>query len=508
MEAAVPEPLELFISYAHEDDLLREELVKHLTQLRKDGLIKEWHDRRLTGGTEWAGRIDEHLNSAHIIVLLVSPDFLASQYCYDVELTRALQRHEQGEARVVPVILRPCDWHSAPFGKLNALPRDGKPVVDWPTRDHGLLNVTEGLRRTVQELRPHADPLKPATKPSHQPARGRITRPSTRTLVIAAAITVILGAAAAQWWAAERSYLNDGEALLNVGRYEDAIGPFRNALRLNPLSGPAKRGVEIAELAKLRSDPVVFGQRLQNAVARSPHDDHLNVLYGDYLLAQGEEKAAMTHYQESVKRNPNLAEAFFRMGVLYDQSQLRGRALAMYERAVKLGPSSPQYRNNLADAYFKHGQYDSAIKEYGSIIDQFPLAPLEMARIYRLMGRLDEALERETAAIEWLENDAVMSRPENLQPWYFEVDGNTAVSIPSRNQKLCYARLSVAATTYLKGDVAASDTAWNRGAQACGSQTLYVREVLDHELGQLADERDELAIKVSDFRKRLRPGQG
>jgi Tfp pilus assembly protein PilF len=506
MANAVSEPLELFISYAHEDDALREELVKHLTQLRNDGLIKEWHDRRLTGGTEWEGQIDEHLKSAHIIVLLVSKNFLASQYCYDVELKRALERHGRGEARVVPVVLTPCDWRSAPFGKLNALPRDGKPVVDWPTRDHGFLNVAEGLRSIGRELRPRAD-RRETGETAGGPVRLRIRRPSARTLVIAGAITAALGATSVQWWVAERSYLTDGEALLDVGRYDDAVGPFRSALRLNPLSGPAQRGIQIAELAKRRSEPVVFGQMLQNAVARFPHDDHLSVLYGDFLLAQGKKDAAMARYQDSVKRNPHFAEAYFRMGVLYDQSRLRGRALAMYEKAVELAPSSPQYRNNLADAYFNHGNYERALEEYGRI-DQFPLAALEMARIYRLMGKLDEALEREMVAIDWLENGAVMSRPENLQPWYFEVDRNTAVSIPSRNQKLCYARLSVAATMYLKGDTAGSDNAWTRGVQACGSQTLDVRQVLERELSRLADERDELVTKVNDFRKRLGPGQG
>ena len=120
---APPGPTEVFFSYAHEDEPLSRELVKHLGVLKRQGVIRDWHDRKITAGTEWKGQIDQHLNSAGVILLLVSPDFIASDYCYDIEMKRALERHDKGEARVIPVILRPVDgWHAAPFGKLR-LPR-------------------------------------------------------------------------------------------------------------------------------------------------------------------------------------------------------------------------------------------------------------------------------------------------------------------------------------------------------------------------------------------------
>jgi hypothetical protein len=93
-----------------------------------------------------AGRIGEELERADIILLLVSPDFLASDYCYDIEMTRAIERHQAGEARVVPVVLRPCDWHDAPFGKLNAAPKDGKPISTWPDLDEALLDVVKAIK--------------------------------------------------------------------------------------------------------------------------------------------------------------------------------------------------------------------------------------------------------------------------------------------------------------------------------------------------------------------------
>jgi hypothetical protein len=94
------------------------------------GVIHDWHDRKITAGSEWKGQIDQHLNTAGVILLLVSADFVNSDYCYDIEMKRALERHDKGEARVIPVILRPVgSWQDALFGKLQALPKDGKPVT-------------------------------------------------------------------------------------------------------------------------------------------------------------------------------------------------------------------------------------------------------------------------------------------------------------------------------------------------------------------------------------------
>jgi hypothetical protein len=146
-------PIELFISYSHKDEALREKLGSHLSLLRRQGVIDAWHDRRIAAGQEWAGAIDDHLNRAAVILLLVSADFLASDYCYDLEMTRALQRHDAGDACVVPVILRSVDWQGAPFTKFQALPRDGRPVKSWPDEDEALTDVARGIRKVVEELR-------------------------------------------------------------------------------------------------------------------------------------------------------------------------------------------------------------------------------------------------------------------------------------------------------------------------------------------------------------------
>jgi hypothetical protein len=153
MLASSDPPIEVFVSYSHKDEALREELGKHLSLLKRERVIDEWHDRRIGAGREWAGAIDEHLNSAAVVLLLVSSDFLASDCCYDIEMKRALERHDASDARVIPVILRSVEWQGAPFAKLQALPRDGKPVTSWSNKDEAFTDVARGIRKAVEELR-------------------------------------------------------------------------------------------------------------------------------------------------------------------------------------------------------------------------------------------------------------------------------------------------------------------------------------------------------------------
>src|ERR1039458_3052831 len=142
----------VFFSYSHKDEDLRNELEVHLSGLKRQGVISTWHDRRITAGTELGSAIDGNLIAADVILLLVSPDFINSDYCYEKEMGRAMERHESGAARVIPVILRPCNWHGLPFGKLLATPIDGKPVTKWPDRDEAFLNVVQAIKAALNEL--------------------------------------------------------------------------------------------------------------------------------------------------------------------------------------------------------------------------------------------------------------------------------------------------------------------------------------------------------------------
>jgi internalin A len=147
------ESVRIFCSYSHKDETLRDELETHLKLMQRQGLIDSWHDRRIISGDDLAKSIDHNLERADIILLLVSADFIASDYCYEIEMKRALERHKNREARVIPVIIRNVNWSKSPFAKLKALPKDGIAVTQWPDRDSAWRNVSEGIEKVLEKIR-------------------------------------------------------------------------------------------------------------------------------------------------------------------------------------------------------------------------------------------------------------------------------------------------------------------------------------------------------------------
>ena len=142
----------IFISYAHADEDLKKELDKYLKVLKRSSKVQVWNDRELIGGQEWDQTIMSELNKANIILLLISVDFNASDFIWDKELASAMQRHEEGTAHVVPIILRRCEWSSMPYAKLQALPRNATPVTEYPNRDAAFTEIAIGLEKLVDHI--------------------------------------------------------------------------------------------------------------------------------------------------------------------------------------------------------------------------------------------------------------------------------------------------------------------------------------------------------------------
>ncbi len=144
--------VKIFFSYAHEDEALLNQLKSHLRPLQRQGIIDVWYDRDISAGTEWEREISQHLDSSQIILLLVSPDFMDSDYCYSIEMKRAIERHDRGDAIVIPIILRHVLWKGTTLGKLKALPTDGKPVKSWLDPDEAFFNVADSIRELAEKL--------------------------------------------------------------------------------------------------------------------------------------------------------------------------------------------------------------------------------------------------------------------------------------------------------------------------------------------------------------------
>jgi hypothetical protein len=145
-------PHNVFIAYSRKDQEFRGELIKHLKPLERRGLIRSWHDRLIGAGDEWKNALDQKLEEADVVLLLVSVDFIASDYCYEIEMKRALERHREGTARVIPILIRDCHWKDAPFAKLQMLPPNAKAVASWRNWDKAWSDIVDGIRAAIEDL--------------------------------------------------------------------------------------------------------------------------------------------------------------------------------------------------------------------------------------------------------------------------------------------------------------------------------------------------------------------
>jgi len=144
--------IKIFFCYSHEDEALLDKLKAQLKPLQREGFVDVWYDRDIRAGTEWEAELKRHLDAAQVVLLLVSPAFIASEYCYSVEMKRAMDRHKRGEACIIPIILRPCLWQKTPLGTLQALPTNALPVTSWHSVDEALADVASGVLETIKPL--------------------------------------------------------------------------------------------------------------------------------------------------------------------------------------------------------------------------------------------------------------------------------------------------------------------------------------------------------------------
>jgi tetratricopeptide (TPR) repeat protein len=246
MQEEATRTIEVFYSYAQKDELLRKELEKHLSILRRQRLITNWHDGEITAGEVVKREIDAHLNTAQIILLLVSPDFLASDFCYESGVKQALKRHEAGKAYVIPVLLRPVDWKHPPLNELQALPMNEEPIVDWPNPDKAFLDVAIGIRKAVLKIRSQ----RPGGQNigNHTQDSGGISAsddPSIALIETQKANTLYernhYDKALENYTQAIRldpeypfAYRGKGETFQKLKRYNEALAAYDQALRLDP----------------------------------------------------------------------------------------------------------------------------------------------------------------------------------------------------------------------------------------------------------------------------------
>jgi len=528
-------PLKVFLSYAHANEAHRKRLATHLSALEDEGLITIWHDRKITGGREWAGAIDDALHSADIVLLLISADFLDSDYCSDVELTEAIRLHNAAQARVVPVILRSCDWEHSRFARFNALPPDGEPVVEAEYPDRRFLAVAQGLRAIVAELtsldsatttqnptRSDASPaLSPApgaevpsanAAPHNPPSAGdaAATAPKPRRLTIGKislfgielggpfeiplpqsgakplwlglGLLILLGGGV--YFFALRSPLTRARDAMRMARYDTALEALgtvpawlRNWPTLATLQAKASLG---ARTYQSPPDWESIGEELRRQRTDRLTDADLMILEAQYWLSQENYDKARSLVEAASKKDQNNAEAYFLLGLDRDLSGDTAAAVAHYRKAVEAAPDSPQYRSNLARGLLELGKFHEALQEYRKI-RQFPLARVEQALAHWAQGEIREAAEAERDALKMLKDTELSTRFYNRRAWLFRLS-NKGVRLSLPEDKRCYALLGETASRRLAGEAAMAFPPAD-----CNDPPLEIRELLADDLCRFVD---------------------
>src|SRR5258708_2847895 len=216
--------IKLFYCYAHKDKPIRDELEKHLSWLKRRYQLTNWHDREILPGEEWEQAIDMHLDTANLILLLISSDFMNSDYCYGKEMRRALERHREGTCRVIPILLRPTYWEGAPFSNLQLLPTDARPITRWPDRDEAFQDVVTEISRTIKDL------LISLKTKEEWIREGNALNGLKRYEEALAAYEQAIRLDPNYTYA----YLIKGNALSDLKRYEEALAAYEQAIRLDP----------------------------------------------------------------------------------------------------------------------------------------------------------------------------------------------------------------------------------------------------------------------------------
>lgn len=410
--------IEVFISYAHEDEGLRQGLEKQLRTLKRQGFINLWHDRYIQPGQDWEGEINARINSAHIILLLVSTDFIDSDYCYGIEVQRAMERHHQGTARVIPVILRPVFWQRTPFGSLQPLPTDNVPIVNakWHSQDDAFFHVSEGIRAIIEERYSlvHGDQSFSQRKyknallaydqhlnryPYDTKAyinKGRVLNVLHRYKEALAAFDHALSLDAHQ----EDTIVGRGQSLYGLEQYAESLAAYEQVLSLNPNNASAYRGKSNVHNVLEQYDEAL--EACEKAIRFDSSEAQSYNSKGNILHSLGKHQEALSAYNHAIQLNPHVVFFYENKATVLEDLQRHKEAIETYKQALsecdqvlQLDPTEYCHYEDKGDILFNLKAYTEAFSAYEQAIR---LSPQE-ARIYKRKGDMLFNLEKYTEAL-------------------------------------------------------------------------------------------------------------
>lgn len=551
------DPLKVFISYAHEDETSREALGKHLRPLEREGLISLWHDRKITGGREWEGAIDSALEDADIVLLLVSADFVDSDYSHDVELRAALRMHEQGRARVVPVILRSVDWQRSPFARLNALPPDGQPIMEAEHPDQQFTAVAKGLRDIVGEIlrarvaagaragqpgeASAGEAAAAIPAPEAPPERRRIkigkikiwelelggpfefdwpprlgAKRLLRGLGAALVLIVIIGSGAYMVYV--RGPMAEARDDMRIARYDLALEVLKrvpSALERWPRLGLSRDKAELGlDRQAPQKDLEKLGSRLEALLQRAPDDPDLLVMQAQQHLdnvtssmqpeaAEEEAKKLLERATAATQADDRHAEAWNLRGFGDFMTGNPAAATEDYRRAADNGQHSPQYRSNYARSLLDQGRVNDAVHQYG-LAKNFALARVEGALALWAQGSFANAAQWQHEALEILDDSGRKDEFYNRRSWVFFAP-EEGLELTSQGDKRCYAQLGLAVTEQLSDG---SSTAFPPPKCSGDKMWVPIQKLVADDICRFVERPNaQLAPKASRLRQSLGEGR-
>lgn len=379
----MPSTIEIFCCYAREDQELLQNLRSHLMPLQWQGLVTIWSDIDINAGTAWEEELHKHLEASQIILLLISPNFMASEYCYSKEMKRALERHNEEKARVIPILLRPILWKGSPFEHLQMLPKDAKPATRWSDIDEAFYNVAEQISLVVSEVRIQRMLAEAAQLLREQRYEG--------ALVLYEQLLHVQSQTQQQL---AQVYRGTALTLVALQRYEESIEVFEQA---------AKEDAAVVDAQ--------FCQ--QKALALYELER-----YDDSLAA----------YERATQLDPTDARLFVEQAKLLVQLKRYDQAIQAYEQALRLQPTNEAYWIRLGDLHYRLRQYEQALAKYGQAITLQPQDDM----LYERKGEILSELERWDEALA-VYNQAIVIAP---LPRYYEQKGRLLLQLKRYKEAL------------------------------------------------------------------------
>jgi tetratricopeptide (TPR) repeat protein len=298
----------------------------------------------------------------------------------------------------------------------------------------------------------------------------------------------------------DKQLIVEGENALNVGHYNEAERIFENELQANPKNQPAEWGLKVAQLRLSISKPE-FKETIDELYQQDPNDAHLSLFLGEFFTAQEQPDKALPYFEQAIIQNPKLAEAHNALALFYEKLGDFETAKVESLEAIDTSPSAvPRYRNNLGTIYFKQQHFEEAIKEYGKN-KEYPLSMLESARVYWHLEYFSQATTNQNQAIEWLNNQIIMAKPENQEAWYFQVSPQKSVQLVTIEEKKVYAYYCLSISLFLQGDKLGAENELKKLSDLTLTRSANIAALLSSTLDTLVQSNSRFTDQVIVYKQ-------